>query len=1174
MKLICKLWLAFAFLSLPLQVLQSQSRSDYELLWEIKHKDGIKKSYLFGTLHLKDARAFKFSDSVIPSIAKSEMFALEIHPDSAISSYKEKYYNLSNKNIFKKILSPEEYTKLKKRFYDVNEIDLDSFPLQHPSLITSMLSSQKEKPDDRRTFLDAYLYGIAYNYQKEITGLEKVEDQIPEYEDFSDAELRESILSLLDNDLSEDYDEYDEITQLYYEGDLDKILDFVNSSSIDEEYMKRRNNVMLNSLEKHMKDKTIFAAVGAAHLPGKNGLINLLKQEGYQVTKVEATFEDNEKQYDIIPNLNRWVKDTNDLMGYSVLTPTEAIDVPVNEKVVSKTSSDLIYGGNFIYITADLRSQVLKKDFDVVENIIKSQAQHETDTILSKKTFIKDDIEFTEVLIKKKDNHTRIQTAFQNKIIYLFMTENNMDELYSEYVNAFFNSIKIFTPKHKPSVWQEHVDVMGAYSITVPEKFQNRSQTRENPNGDEEAPYIINIFSAEDKANKTTYLLRYNDQPLGYYMSQKELYYEEFDAYFKEHGSVLKEPEDIEFDGNKGKEYELLFSDKYHTIAKLFLRGNRTYMLMAQKQTEGEKLSKDNEFFNSFTFLPYADAAFDTLINIQDKYSFRAPSNQVITEEETQEAYSEYSTVYNYSALDPNTSGTYLVQYLKLKPYYRKQSLQEFYDSYVELLTEYKDSITSNISTTFGGKPAREIRITNSTSNVKQRMKLLLDDDTIVLFLTYLGDEEIDAPRVDTFFNSLEIKKKTNNFKLTESKAKLIFKNLKSKDSLKFEEALGALSYYEFDASEYKLLEKNLRQDFKDDTTYYGTKSYILDALISLETPNTLKTFTDFYKDKKNTYYTRLEVLDQLLLLENENAPAAYLDLIENYKPERKPNVSYSFMSYLTDTIPLFVENDKLFSKLIDVDDYRSQIVPIYAYNISGDSIYKDKMPLLKNKILSHMYADAQIFVDTLARKKHDYIDYSLLNSYVEFIKENNTKNEIVEPTIKLLAENLITDDWIKAQALMASIKLDIDIDSEILNTAIEDLYSRFEIMESMVESNKTHLIPESYLEPEEFAKLSLYNNVGDDYDGYPTVFELLGEVVVKEKDYYVFSYSYFIEEDAEDVEDEDTIKYLGIVEKTKVDFTNFEMANSFTNWEQPKSDWKTQARSTITENTLQTETE
>ena len=1142
----------------------SQDRTNYELLWEIKHKTGNKKSYLFGTLHLKDARAFKFSDSVIPAIKKSEMFALEVHPDSATNSFGDSYYNSNIENVYKKILSKEEYKKLKARFYEVNKIDLDSFPLKHPSLIESMLTFEEDRPDDRRTFLDAYLYGIAYNSKKIITGLEEVKDQIPAVENMSDMELRESILSILDNAGDENNNEYDKITELYYEGDLKKIWNYINDSQANDTIMIKRNNVMFNSLDKIMKTHSVFAAVGAAHLPGDSGLINLLRENGYQVSKVEATFNDYEKQYDIAPDLDRWVTDRNEFLGYSVLTPSKAVPVEINESINAMTSTDLIYGGTFVYMVADLRNQILKEGFDFVENIINTQTQKDTDSIISRKTFVKDGVEFTEVLIKKAEIHTRLQVVFKDKIIYTFMTENTLEEITSVYANAFFDSVKLFTPKIDAAVWQNHIDPMGAYSVEVPGKIQDRSQTSENPNGDKDSPYIINIFSAEDKANKTVYLLRYNDQPVGYYLDEKESYYDYFDNYFKENGTFLKEPQDIMVDGNEGKKYELLFSDKFHTVAKLILRGNRTYLLMAQRYNEDDKIPEDDKFFNSFKFLPYAEASFDTIINIQDKYSFKAPSKTVIVHEEVQGAHSEYSYVNNYSSLDPTTSGTYLVQHIKLKPYYRKKSLQEFYDDYAQLLTEYDDTIVSNIDITMGGKPAREIRMNNENTHVKQRMELLLDDDTILLFLTYLGDEEIDEPRVDKFFNSLKIKKSTSNFDLTASKADLIFKNLKSKDSIKFAEAKGALNYYEFDASEYKLLEKNLKREFKDDSIYYGAKYHIIDALTNLEKPETLKTFTDFYKNKKSSYQARMEILERLLTLKNKNAEAVYFDLLEEHKLERKDINGYDIMTKLSDTLPLFVNHDAQLAKLIDINDYRDGIASIYAYNISNDSVYRNKMPLLKNKLLSYMYQDVTTFLDTIARKKNHHINEGLMYSYIEFSKEFENKPEEVVKTLELMAEQFKDSKWLQAQALMAATKLNIEIEPIVLNEAMKDMYVRFEIMESMVNADHINSIPKVYLEPQEFAKLSLYNNVGDDYDGYPNIFDYLGEVTVGEKNYFVFTFSYgeISEEDTEEADE--TEKYVGIVEKTPVNFSKFKMAKSFTDWETVKEDWKTQATEII----------
>ncbi len=1154
-----RLFFLFGFFFFSINFLTAQDRSNYSLLWEIQHTDSNKKSYLFGTLHVKDSRAFKFSDSVIPMIKKSEMFALEIHPDSVYDNFNENYYSTGLENVFKKILSKDDYQRLKNRFYEINNTDLDSFPLLHPQLIESMLTKEKDKPNDRRTFLDAYLYGIAYNSKKEIAGLEKIEDQIPTIANIDEESVKKSILYLLNSSVEEQYDELEEITQLYYNGDIDKILHYINSDDSANKTMVRRNNVMANSMEKIMQKNSLFAAMGTAHLPGKDGVINLLRKKGFTVKKVNATFTQDDEQYSIIPDIERWHTDSNQSLGYSVLTPNKAIALKMGGKFETLTSTDLIYGGAFAYMAMDLRNESLVKDFDFVENILQGQMKEKTDSLISKKTFIKDSIEFTEVLIKKEKNISRMQLAFANKIVYFFFTENSMKEITSPYADAFFESIKVFTPKYSPSVWHTKTDSIGAYTIRFPEVEKDISQEKENPEGDEESPYILNIFTSVDKAKNTMYLFRYNDQPLGYYLNKRDDYYAFFENYFKERGIIISEPKELNMDNAEGKTYEIMFSDKYHTMAKLFLRGNRTYLLMAQKTVENEKIADDDAFFNSFKFLPYKNVSFDNLVEIDKKYSFKTPNKKVLFQEDPYEASSEYSNLKNYSVLDVTTAGTYLVQQIKLKPYYRQKSIQAFYDNYIELLTEYNDTLMSNIPTTLGGMPAREIRMENSNTHVKQRMKLLLDDDSIILFLTYLGDEEINQPRVDEFFNSLQIKKNTQNFNLTASKADLIFKNLKSKDSIKFEEAKGALGYYPFDNSEYKILEKNLKNHYRDDSIYYGAKYYIIKNLVTLENNETLKTVTSYYKNKKTTNNAKLAILDKILDLKNTEASDAYFDLLENHQPERVSGKPYNFLYSLSDTLPLFVANDALLAKLADTKDYRDKIASFYSNNILDDSISKDKMPLLESVLLKNMYNDSVKYLDTIARKNTNYINYSLIFGYVNIAKQSEKSNPEVIKTLKLLVEKLENDQWLKTQALIACVELDIPLDSEMLSDGFEDMYSRFELMETMVDLEKTDLIPEEFLEQLEFAKLSLYNTSGGEYDDYPKNLNLLGETSFEEKNYYVFTFSYSEEEE----EDEDE-KYFGVVEQSSIDFSDFKMANTYIDWEPTEEDWQIQAERVI----------
>lgn len=79
-----RLLLCTFFALLTTQYASGQSRSNYSLLWQISGNGLASPSFLFGSAHVKDNRAFQFSDSVMLALEACDLFALEIHPDSML----------------------------------------------------------------------------------------------------------------------------------------------------------------------------------------------------------------------------------------------------------------------------------------------------------------------------------------------------------------------------------------------------------------------------------------------------------------------------------------------------------------------------------------------------------------------------------------------------------------------------------------------------------------------------------------------------------------------------------------------------------------------------------------------------------------------------------------------------------------------------------------------------------------------------------------------------------------------------------------------------------------------------------------------------------------------------------------------------------------------------------
>ena len=82
---------------------------------------------------------------------------------------------------------------------------------------------------------------------------------------------------------------------LYIKRDLQGLMDAGNKYSVSdkalyEELIKKllwdRNISMVNKMETYLQAGNSFIAIGALHLPGKDGVLYLLHKKGYKISKV------------------------------------------------------------------------------------------------------------------------------------------------------------------------------------------------------------------------------------------------------------------------------------------------------------------------------------------------------------------------------------------------------------------------------------------------------------------------------------------------------------------------------------------------------------------------------------------------------------------------------------------------------------------------------------------------------------------------------------------------------------------------------------------------------------------------------------------------------------------------------------------------------------------------
>jgi len=123
-----------------------------------------------------------------------------------------------------------------------------------------------------------------------VVGLETLEQQLSFLENMPIPMQ----LSLLDQAIAESgnvTEVHNQMVNAYLENNLvslqalsDEQLKIVGESASDyfiEAGIHARNHRMAESLLQRLENKTVFVAVGALHLPGQEGLLNILRQHGY-----------------------------------------------------------------------------------------------------------------------------------------------------------------------------------------------------------------------------------------------------------------------------------------------------------------------------------------------------------------------------------------------------------------------------------------------------------------------------------------------------------------------------------------------------------------------------------------------------------------------------------------------------------------------------------------------------------------------------------------------------------------------------------------------------------------------------------------------------------------------------------------------------------------------------
>jgi len=282
--------LAILLCFLSFSLAQADTGKSRGLLWEIS-QPGIPASYLFGTIHSEDPEVLQLAAPVQKAFDASQAVVLEVLLDMNAMVSSSAAMLLMDGRSLQDLVGEPLFSKAAAAMQVRGMPEMMTARMQ-PWAVAVTLSMPTPETGQ---VLDVVLYRDALQAGKQLHGLETIKEQL---DVFTSMPLADQVTML--KDAVEHFQEMDslfaELLSAWKQRDLARLV-AINEKAMAtgdqrfvDDFQKRlivqRNHLMVERMQPHLKGGRTFVAVGALHLPGEQGLLNLLERRGYTVRVV------------------------------------------------------------------------------------------------------------------------------------------------------------------------------------------------------------------------------------------------------------------------------------------------------------------------------------------------------------------------------------------------------------------------------------------------------------------------------------------------------------------------------------------------------------------------------------------------------------------------------------------------------------------------------------------------------------------------------------------------------------------------------------------------------------------------------------------------------------------------------------------------------------------------
>ena len=277
------------FLILNLQLVNAQDSP----LWKISGNGLSEASYLMGTLKFTGENEFYFPEVLTTYIKQCKVFAIEDQVDHHAQHELNKAIHFPKGQSLKTQLGEENYNRVRDFFLSEFGMSHIHFDTHYSKLIPLAISITMTRLSlgEKLKYYDIELLKVAKSNKLKTYSLEPISREAEALKSYPMDHQVEALNESIEN-FAAQKNEFIEFMTAYHDHDLKKVFQFtLHPTETDENFFNdfyiARNLEWMPKITKMISKGPSFIAVGVTHLKGEQGLLELLRAEGFEVTSVK-----------------------------------------------------------------------------------------------------------------------------------------------------------------------------------------------------------------------------------------------------------------------------------------------------------------------------------------------------------------------------------------------------------------------------------------------------------------------------------------------------------------------------------------------------------------------------------------------------------------------------------------------------------------------------------------------------------------------------------------------------------------------------------------------------------------------------------------------------------------------------------------------------------------------